>query len=106
MGGDVLPDINEKVAIEKLFFETGKEIIPISRTQIAKFAGNMLAVKNEKEERLLIMSQTAYDSLSLEQINQIESFSKIIKGNIPVIEKYGGGSVRCMLAEIFLKPKA
>jgi hypothetical protein len=105
-GGDALPDINEKVAIEKLFVETGKEIIPISMDQIAKFAGNMLAVINEKEERLLIMSQTAYDSLSVEQINQIESFSKIIRGNIPIIEKYGGGSVRCMLAEIFLKLKA
>ena len=105
-GGDALPDNNEKVVIEKLFFETGKKIISISMTQIAKFAGNMLAVKNKKGERLLIMSQTAYDSLSVQQINQIESFCKIIKGNIPVIEKYGGGSVRCMLAEIFLKLKA
>jgi len=105
-GGDALPDINEKVAIEKLFFETGKEIIPISMNQIAKFAGNMLAVKNEKGERLLVMSQTAFESLSLSQITCIESFSKIVKGNIPIIEKYGGGSVRCMLAEIFLKFKA
>ncbi|MDP4854142.1 MAG: arginine deiminase-related protein, partial [Saprospiraceae bacterium] len=96
-GGEALPDINEKVAIEKLFFETGKEIIPISMNQIAKFAGNMLAVKNEKGERLLIMSQTAFESLSLSQITRIESFSKIVKGNIPIIEKYGGGSVRCML---------
>ena len=105
-GGDALSDVNEKTTIEKLFFETGKEIIPISRAQIAKFSGNMLAVKNEKGERLLIMSQTAYDSLSSDQINRIESFCKIVKGNIPVIEKYGGGSVRCMLAEIFLKVKA
>jgi hypothetical protein len=75
-------------------------------TQIAKFAGNMLAVKNEKGERLLIMSQTAYESLSIAQKTKIESFCKIVKGNIPMIEKYGGGSVRCMLAEIFLKPKA
>lgn len=105
-GGEALPDINEKVAIEKLFFETGKEIIPISMNQIAKFAGNMLAVKNEMGERLLIMSQTAFESLSLSQITRIESFSKIVKGNIPIIEKYGGGSVRCMLAEIFLKLKA
>jgi hypothetical protein len=105
-GGDSLPDINEKVAIEKLFFETGKEIIPISMNQIAKFAGNMLAVKNEKGERLLVMSQTAFESLSLSQITCIECFSKIVKGNIPIIEKYGGGSVRCMLAEIFLKLKA
>ena len=105
-GGDALPDINEKVVIEKLFFETGKEIIPISMTQIARFAGNMLAVKNEKGERLLIMSQTAFESLSLSQITRIESFCKIVKGNIPIIEKYGGGSVRCMLAEIYLPEKS
>jgi hypothetical protein len=105
-GGDALPDINEKVIIEKLFFETGKEIIPISMTQIARFAGNMLAVKNEKGERLLIMSQTAFESLSLSQITRIESFCKIVKGNIPIIEKYGGGSVRCMLAEIYLPEKS
>ncbi|MFO0468711.1 MAG: arginine deiminase-related protein, partial [Bacteroidota bacterium] len=98
-------DGEEKITTEKLFFETGKEIISISMAQIAKFAGNMLAVKNEKGERLLIMSQTAYDSLSSDQINRIESFCKIVKGNIPIIEKYGGGSVRCMLAEIFLKLK-
>lgn len=105
-GGDALPDSNEKIAIENLFFETGKEIIPISMTQVAKFAGNMLAVKNKKEERLLIMSLTAFESLSIAQITQIESFCKIIKGNILIIEKYGGGSVRCMLAEIFLTKKA
>lgn len=104
-GGDALSDVIEKTTIEKLFFETGKEIIPISMAQIAKFAGNMLAVKNEKGERLLIMSQTAYDSFSSDQINRIESFCKIVKGNIPVIEKYGGGSVRCMLAEIYLAKK-
>lgn len=104
-GGDALTDGEEKITTEKLFFETGKEIISISMAQIAKFAGNMLAVKNEKGERLLIMSQTAYDSLSSDQINRIESFCKIVKGNIPIIEKYGGGSVRCMLAEIFLKLK-
>lgn len=105
-GGDALPDSKEKIAIENLFFETGKEIIPISMTQVAKFAGNMLAVKNEKGERLLIMSLKAFESLSIAQITQIESFCKIIKGNIPIIEKYGGGSVRCMLAEIFLTKKA
>ena len=104
-GGDSLTDGNEKTTIEKLFIETGKEIIPISMAQIAKFAGNMLAVKNEKGDRLLIMSQTAYDSLSSDQINRIKSFCRIVKGNIPIIEKYGGGSVRCMLAEIYLAEK-
>lgn len=104
-GGDSLPDISEREAVENHFKETGKEIIYISNKQINLFAGNMLAVKNNKSERLIIMSNTAYNSLTNEQITQIESFSKIIKGNIPTIEKYGGGSVRCMLAEIYLPEK-
>jgi hypothetical protein len=54
---------------------------------------------------MIIMSNTAFNSLNKLQIAQIESFSKIIKGNIPTIEKYGGGSVRCMLAEIYLPEK-
>ena len=91
---------------ENLFKETGKEIISITNKQISLFAGNMLAVKNVSGERLLVMSNSAYNSLTNEQITQIKSFSRIIKGNIPTIERYGGGSVRCMLAEIYLPEKA
>lgn len=105
-GGDSLPDKSEREIAENLFKETGKEIISITNKQISLFAGNMLAVKNDKGERLIIMSNTAYKSLTIEQITHIESFSKIIKGNLPTIEKYGGGSVRCMLAEIYLPEKA
>jgi hypothetical protein len=105
-GGDSLPDKSEREIVENKFKETGKTIIPISNEQIGFFAGNMLAVKNVSGERLLLMSNSAYNSLTNEQITQIKSFSRIIKGNIPTIEKYGGGSVRCMLAEIYLPEKA
>jgi hypothetical protein len=105
-GGDCLPDRSEREMVENQFKETGKTIIPISNEQIGFFAGNMLAVKNVSGERLLIMSNSAYNSLTNEQITQIKSFSRIIKGNIPTTEKYGGGSVRCMLAEIYLPEKA
>jgi hypothetical protein len=105
-GGDCLPDRSEREIVENKFKETGKTIIPISNEQIGFFAGNMLAVKNVSGERLLVMSNSAYNSLTNEQITQIKSFSRIIKGNIPTIEKYGGGSVRCMLAEIYLPEKA
>lgn len=104
-GGDCLPDKSEKERVEKQFKKTGKTIITISNEQISFFAGNMLAVKNVKGEKMIIMSNTGYSSLSKDQIAQIESFSKIIIGNIPTIEKYGGGSVRCMLAEIYLPEK-
>lgn len=105
-GGDCLPDRSERKIVENKFKETGKTIIPISNEQIGFFAGNMLAVKNVSGEKLLVMSNSAYNSLTNEQITQIKSFSRIIKGNIPTIEKYGGGSVRCMLAEIYLPEKA
>ena len=101
-GGDSLPEYSERELVENQFIMSGKTIIPISNEQIGSFAGNMLAVKNINGEKLIIMSNTAYNSLTNGQIAQIESFSKIIKANIPTIEKYGGGSVRCMLAEIYL----
>lgn len=104
-GGASLPNLDEKERVERIFKETGKEIIDISMSQIHSFAGNMLAVKNKKGENSLIMSSSAFRSLTENQISQIEKFNRIIIGDIPTIEKYGGGSVRCMLAEIFLKNK-
>lgn len=92
----------EKCGLINLFRETGKKIIEISLGQMHCFAGNMLQVRNVHEEKLLIMSTTAYRSLNKEQIDQLSSFNEIIHCDIPVIEKYGGGSVRCMIAEIFL----
>ena len=73
----------------------------ISVEQMNSFAGNMLQLKNENEEKFLIMSQSAYDSLEKNQIEKLESFNKLLVIPVPTIEKNGGGSVRCMIAEVF-----
>lgn len=87
---------------ELIVQSTSKEIITISLKQMNAFAGNMLEVKNDKGESLLLMSDSAYDSLKPEQITRLEKYCRILHFNISTIEQHGGGSVRCMLAEIFL----
>lgn len=84
------------------FARTNKTVIELSMEQMLAFAGNMLQVKNKDGERYLVMSSQAYDSLKPAQIKQIEQFTNILHSPIPVLEKYGGGSARCMMAEIFL----
>jgi len=81
--------------------QTGKEIIPISRHQLHSFSGNMLQVENTDGKRFLVMSKTAFDSLNENQIDRLQSYNKLIVIPIPTIEKVGGGSVRCMMAEVF-----
>ena len=68
-----------------------------------QFAGNMLQVENNDGVRFLVMSGSAFNSLSDKQIGYLKSFNDLIVIEIPTIEKYGGGSVRCMMAEVFLK---
>lgn len=81
--------------------KTGKTIIKISFDQMNKFAGNMLEAKNSLGQRFMVMSQTAHDSLKKDQIETISKFNQILSIPIGTIEKYGGGSVRCMMAEVF-----
>jgi len=80
---------------------TKKEIITISEQQMLSFAGNMLQVKNKSGKRFLIMSESAYNSLEKNQINTLKAYNELLVISIPTIEKIGGGSVRCMMAEIF-----
>lgn len=91
--------------LKEKFKETNKEIIEISIAQMLSFAGNMLQVKNKKGATYLVMSEQAYQSLSDSQISKIKNHTKILYSPIPTIETYGGGSARCMMAEIFLKEK-
>lgn len=84
---------------------SGKEIIEISFDQVLQFAGNMLQVEGSGGQKYMVMSERAYNSLSKEQINAIEMYDKILSIPINNIEKYGGGSVRCMMAEVFLPKK-
>ena len=81
--------------------KSGKEVIPISRHQMHCFACNMLQVKNKEGKLYLVMSQTAFDSLYEQQIELLNSYNELIVIPIPTIEKVGGGSVRCMMTEIF-----
>ncbi len=70
--------------------------------QMNQFAGNMIQLKNEQNEKFLIMSEQAQHSLTEKQIHQIQQFSEIVSSPLYTIEQFGGGSARCMIAEIFL----
>ncbi len=80
----------------------GKEIIEISFEQMGSFAGNMLAIENKQGEKLLVMSEQAFLSLQTAQIENLEKHVRLVHSPLYTIEKNGGGSARCMLAEIFL----
>lgn len=92
---------DEKENVVQSLTQTGKTIIEISKYQMAQFGGNALEVIGNNEQ-LLVMSSTAYRSLNEIQIQQISANHNIIQVDVPTIERYGGGSVRCMMAEIFL----
>ncbi len=99
---EAITDLNEKEIVVESLKKTGKSIIEISLNQINQFAGNMLEVKDVNNKKYLVMSTSAFNSLSKNQINKIKKFTKIIHSPLNTIEKYGGGSARCMMAEIFL----
>jgi len=102
---DALKNTWEQKDIINIIQETGKDIVYISEDQCNHFAGNMLQVKNQQGERLLVMSEQAYQSLLPEQIQKIKKYTDIVYSPLNTIEACGGGSARCMMAEIFL-PKA
>ncbi len=95
----------ERNMLLEQFKKTNKTVIDISLSQVEAFAGNMLQVENTDEKTFLVMSEQAFKSLNNEQIETIESFTSILHAPIYTIEKYGGGSARCMMAEIFLPQK-
>lgn len=102
---DALKNTWDRRDIVAAIQDTGKEVIFISEAQCNHFAGNMLQVKNKDGERLLVMSEQAYQSLSAGQIQQIRQYTDIVYSSLNTIEACGGGSARCMMAEVFL-PKA
>jgi hypothetical protein len=95
----------ESNQIVKHFNSHNKELIEISREQMNQFAGNMIELRNANNEHFIITSKTAYNSLSEEQIERISQYATFLTPDIPTIEKVGGGSVRCMIAENFLPLK-
>lgn len=101
---DSIADNLERQMVISSLEVSGKSIINISYDQMNHFAGNMLEVINNQGESLLVMSGSAFASLDEKQIATLHKYSRIIYSDIPVIERNGGGSVRCMMAEVALSP--
>lgn len=95
----------ELIAVKQLLQSTEHEIIPITKEQMHSFAGNMLELKNNSDKHYLVLSQTAFNSLTNEQKEILNNYTELLPVSIPTIEYTEGGSVRCMIAEIFLQKK-
>ncbi|MAN60149.1 MAG: amidinotransferase [Flavobacteriaceae bacterium] len=102
---DTIDDPKEKKNIVQHLKYDGKEIISISEAQMHRFAGNMLQVRGANDQKYLVMSAAAHQSLTPQQVSAIENHCQILSSDLHTIETCGGGSARCMMAEIFL-PKA
>lgn len=102
---DTIDDKAERKIVINHLKESGKEVIYITEEQVNNFAGNMLQVKGANDQNYLIMSTQAYNSLTKVQIAAIEKHCPILHSSLDTIEACGGGSARCMLAEVFLPKK-
>ena len=100
-----IDDKTERKNLLKQFKEDRKKVIDITEDQVVHFAGNMLQVRGKDDERFLIMSQQAFESLTQSQRSQIQQHCQIISSSLETIEICGGGSARCMMAEVFLPTK-
>ncbi len=99
---DSIDDKKEKKNVVHHLKESGKEIIAITESQMHQFAGNMLQLASADGQRYLVMSSAAYNSLHAEQLAKLEKHNPIIHSSLDTIETCGGGSARCMMAEVFL----
>jgi len=99
---DSIDDKKERKMVKMHLKEDGKELIVITEEQVNNFAGNMLQVQGKDGEELLVMSNAAYSCLTKHQIVILEKHCRIVSSSLDVIEACGGGSARCMMAEVFL----
>lgn len=106
IGMDTVTDETEKTMLETKFKSSNLEIVYLTNEQLLQsFAGNMLQVENKDGELFLVMSRRAFSSLTESQKMQIEKYAALLPVSIDLIETIGGGSARCMMAEIFLEKK-
>ncbi len=91
---------DQRPEVEGALKKSGHEIVPITFDQMYSFAGNMLEVENEAGQSILVMSKAAMKSLSLDQKERLSQYSQLLSTPIPTIEKYGGGSIRCMMCRL------
>lgn len=98
---DAIKEERERYRIEKKLMDLKKDIIPITRDQMDKFCGNILELSSRDNRRKIVMSKSAYDGFTPSQKTTLKKYGKLVVVNIPTIETVGGGSARCMMAEIF-----
>lgn len=99
---EAIPELDERLMVRNSLEQSGKRVVEISLEQMNHFAGNMLEIKSQKGEKMLIMSSTAYHSLTPNQIDVLDDYCTIHHFDLRMIEGNGGGSARCMMAEIHL----
>ena len=99
---DTIDDKKERKNVVKHLKQDGKEIISLTEAQMHQFAGNMLQLRGTNNQRYLVMSESAHKSLTATQITSIEKHCPILWSSLQTIETCGGGSARCMMAEVFL----
>lgn len=100
-----ITDPDERLMVRQSLENTGKHVIDITLDQMAHFAGNMLLVTSRKGQKLLVMSTQAFDSLTVRQKNELDDFAMLFHFDLSTIESVGGGSARCMIAELHLPLK-
>ncbi|HNP54350.1 MAG TPA: arginine deiminase-related protein [Ferruginibacter sp.] len=99
---EAIPEESERIKLEETFAATKHQVIPISREQMNQFAGNALLLTNQLAKHIIVLSETAIHCLTEEQRRMLETKAHLLTVSIPTIESVGGGSVRCMMAELFL----
>ena len=99
---DCIDDKQERKFVLEQLKKSGKEVILISEDQVNNFAGNMLELVGANQQKLLVMSAAAHQSLTADQLAKLEKHAQIVSSSLDTIEACGGGSARCMMAEIFL----
>lgn len=100
-----ISDDTERIAVAQLLETTGHENIYLNQDQLEHFTGNILQLKNKKGTSFIVLSQTAFNALTDDQKERLQQYGQLLPFNVDTIEKVSGGSVRCMMAEIFLKSK-
>lgn len=99
---DAIDDKKERKMVLDCLKSDGKEVVLITEEQVAGFAGNILQVRGTGDKRYLVMSDTAKNTFTPAQLAILEKHGEIVNAGIPTIENCGGGSVRCMMTEVFL----
>ena len=102
---EAIPDLDERLMVRNSLEQSGKRVVEITLEQMNQFAGNMLEIKSQNGQKLLVMSSSAYHSLTTKQIDTLDDYCTIHHFDLSMIEGNGGGSARCMMAEIHLPMK-